>query len=458
MRLLSRCSTRVPRQSSGETMQVTALGRGFTAMGHRNYRLFWWGQLISLIGTWMQTTAQAWLVLQLTGSAADLGIVTALQSLPVLVIGFYGGVVADLMPKHKLLVITQIVQMLLAFALGALVATHTVQMWHIYLLATLLGISNAFDLPARQAFVMEMVGRDDLMNAVALSSMQFNAARVIGPAIAGISIALIGVTGSFLANGVSFIAVIAGLLMMRAAEFHEVEAMERMSVGKSLKQGCAYVIRTPTALLITVLVGVVGLFALNVTLLAPVFAQDVLHAGAAGYGGMMAAMGGGALVAALAAAYARKAGWPMIIGGTAIYLIFQVLFALSHVYVLSLVLLAIVGFGMVMMFTMANTAIQREVPNQLRGRVMGVYTAISSGTMPVGNLGCGFVAGAFGPATAMIGGAVAAAITVGGLGGWLFTHRRTPGYAMLDDEALDIAFDNAQIARGERALREAAAS
>jgi MFS family permease len=435
---------------------MMALGRGFTALRHRNYKLFFWGQLISLIGTWMQTTAQAWLVLQLTGSAADLGIVTALQSLPVLGIGFFGGVIADWMPKHKLLIITQTIQLLLAFVLGMLVLTHTVQMWHVYLLATLLGLSNAFDQPARQAFVMEMVGREDLMNAVALSSMQFNAARVVGPAIAGISIALIGITGSFFANALSFVAVIIGLFMMREAEFFEVEAVGRTSVIGSLREGFGYVMRTPIALLITLLVGLIGLFALNVTLLAPVFAQDVLHSGAVGYGGLMAAMGTGALLAALTAAYARRAGWKMILGGTLIYLVFQILFALSHVYVLSLVLIAITGFGMVTMFTSANTAIQQEVPNQLRGRVMGVYTAISGGSMPIGNLGFGFIAGAISPAFALISGALTAGATVAGLSGWLYTHRGAPGYRIGEAE-LDEAL-SAVVARREAALPESAAS
>lgn len=439
---------------------MTALGRGFTSLQHRNYKLFWWGQLISLIGTWMQTTAQAWLVLQLTGSAVDLGIVTALQSLPVLFIGMFGGVFADWMPKRRLIVVTQSAQAILALTLGVLVATHTVQMWHIYVLATLLGVSNAFDMPARQAFVMEMVGRDDLMNAVALSSMQFNAARVVGPAIAGISIALIGVTGSFMANAASFVAVIAGLLLMRSNELFGIETVARTSVLHSMREGCEYVLRTPVVLMITLLVGILGLFAFNVSLLTPIYAQDILHAGAVGYGGLMAAMGAGALVAALTAAYSRRAGWSLILGGTLMFCIFQILFAVSHVYIVSCVLLMFVGFGMVMFFTTANTAVQQEVPNQLRGRVMGVYMSVNVGTMPIGNLACGFVAGALSPAFALVTGASLATATLAGMGGWLFLHRKAPAYRIGDKDTLPaLEFDaNAPEYADRRDAVKAAAS
>jgi len=174
--------------------------RGFSALRHGNYRLYWFGQSISLIGTWMQQVAQSWLVLQLTGSAIDLGIVAALQTLPVLFVSAFGGVLADRVQKRNLMVTTQTSQMLLALVLGVLISTHLVQVWHVYVLATLLGLSNAFDMPARQSFMIEMVGRDDLMSAVALQSMQFNAARIVGPALAGLAIAAIGLTLSFYAN------------------------------------------------------------------------------------------------------------------------------------------------------------------------------------------------------------------------------------------------------------------
>jgi hypothetical protein len=407
---------------------VRSLSRGFAALRHRNYKLFWWGQLISLIGTWMQSTAQAWLVLQLTGSAADLGIVTALQSLPVLGGGLFGGVVADWMPKRRLIVITQTSQLLLALALGILVSTHLVQMWHIYLLATLLGISNAFDMPARQAFVVEMVGRDDLMNAVALNSMQFNAARVVGPAVAGISIALIGVTGSFYANAASFVAVIVGLLMMRPSELFEVEQAPRDSVIGSLMEGCRYVLRAPVILLITLLVCVLGLFAFNVPVLVPIIARDDLHSGAIGYGGLMAAQGIGALLAALTAAYMQRVSWKLIIGGALLLSGFEVLFGLSHVYVLSFVLLLVAGYGMVTFFTSANTGVQIEAPNALRGRIMGVYMSVNMGSGPIGNLTAGFLAGLYGAAFTMTATAAAAFALILGVAGFIYGRRASPAY------------------------------
>ncbi|MHB8575761.1 MAG: MFS transporter, partial [Dehalococcoidia bacterium] len=216
---------------------MTSVTRGFSAFRHPNYRLYFVGQSSSLVGTWIQLVAQAWLVLKLTNSAVDLGIVSALQSLPMLAMGSFGGAFADRLPKQRLLVLTQSAQMLLAFALGVLVSTHTVQIWHVYLLATGLGIANAFDAPARQSFVIEMVGRDDLMNAVALNSMTYNLARIIGPAIAGILIGLVGVTSSFYINGVSFLFVIGGLLLMRTDQFYAMEAAPRTSIRRSLAEG-----------------------------------------------------------------------------------------------------------------------------------------------------------------------------------------------------------------------------
>lgn len=412
----------------GDLALNAALGRGFSALRHRNYSLFWWGQLVSLVGTWMQTTAQSWLVLTLTGSAADLGIVTALQSLPVLVVGFFGGLVADWMPKRRLIIITQSIQMALALALGVLVSTGLIEVWHLYVIAALLGLTNAFDMPARQAFVVEMVGREDLMNAVALGSMQFNAARIVGPAIAGISIALIGVTGSFFANAASFAAVIGGLFMMRPADFFEVEQAPRTSVLASLAEGGRYVLRTPVILMITLLVGLLGLFAFNGPVLIPIFAKDILNSGAAGFGGLMAAQGIGALLAALLAAFMQRANWKAILAGAFVLTGFQIFFALSHVYLFSFVMLLIAGFGMVTVFTSANTGVQVQAPNALRGRVMGVYMSVNMGTMPIGNLVAGFVAGAFGAAFTMIAGCGIALVALIALAAFLYLRRYDPAY------------------------------
>lgn len=402
---------------------MSSVARGFTALRHPNYRLFWFGQLISLIGTWMQTVAQAWLVLQMTGSAVDLGIVSALQLLPVLVIGMFGGVFADRVSKRRLLLVTQTFQMLLAAILGLLVSTGLVQIWHVYLLATLLGVANAFDMPTRQAFVVEMVGREDLMNAVALNSMQFNAARIVGPALAGISIAAIGVTGSFYANAASFVFVIGGLALMRTDRFFAVEPAPRTSVIRSLAEGCRYVLNTPTVLMITALVGVLGIFAFNMNVLVPLFAKNVLHSGAGGYGLLMAAMGAGSLLAALTAAFLQRTRWDLLLGGAAVFCVFEIAFAFSHMFWLSMLLLAVTGYGLITFFMSANTGVQQKVPDQLRGRVMGVYMTVNVGATPFGNVASGALASSFGAPFAMATGAAAALVSVLLASGWLYLHR-----------------------------------
>ncbi len=413
------------------------LGRGFSALRHYNYRLFWIGQTISLVGTWMQTVAQAWLVLQLTGSAVDLGIVSALQQLPVLFVGIFGGVFADRAPKRQLLIVTQTIQMLLALVLGILVSTGTVQMWHVYVLATLLGLSNAFDMPTRQAFVMEMVGREDLMNAVALNSMQFNTARIIGPALAGITIALIGVTGSFYANAISFLFVIASLFMMRSETFFAVERAAKDSVLGSLKEGCQYVWRTPSAMLIVLIVGLLGMFTFNTQVLVPLFATDILHSGALGYGILLTGMGAGSLVAAFVAAFAQRARWRLVIGGAVGICLFELAFAFSRSYVLSLGLMVLTGFSMITMFTSANTGIQQRVPDTLRGRVMGVYTSVNMGTMPLGNLAAGALAASLGAPFAMGFGAVAALLTTAIIGARIYLRRSANLMQLEPDDFLE---------------------
>jgi MFS family permease len=430
---------------------VSTLTRGFAALRHPNYRLYFFGQLISLIGTWMQTVAQSWLMLQLTGSAVALGIVNALQMLPVLLVGMFGGVFADRVPKRRLLVITQTVQMLLALILAVLVTTGTVQVWHVYVLATGLGLANAFDMPTRQAFVVEMVGRDDLMNAVALNSMQFNAARIVGPALAGVSIAALGVAGSFYANALSFLAVIGGLLLMRTDRFFAVEAPRREPVFKSMAEGCRYVLRTPTVMLITFMVGALGLFAFNSNVLIPLFASDVLHVGAQGYGLLMAAMGAGSLGAALVAAFVQRSRWEMIVGGAIGFCLFELVFAFSHVYWLSIALLGLAGFALISFFTSANTGIQQNVPDRLRGRVMGAYMTVNMGVTPIGNLATGAMAAAFGAPAAMAIGAAAGLVSVLGGSAWLYANRGRSDLSLTLPSELEIELPSAR-ARRERAI------
>jgi len=408
-----------------EQQQAKGLLRAFTALRHRNFRLFWFGQLISLIGTWMQSIGQAWLVLELSHNALTLGLVGALQFLPVLFFALFGGVFADRWPKRKVLLFTQSSAMILAFVLWILIITGVVQIWQILVLATLLGFTNALDMPTRQAFVGEMVAREDLPNAVALNSSLFNMARIVGPGIGGLIIALLGVGPLFLLNALSFIAVIVGLALIDQNRLfvHEKHLGEgdhvKQGTLKSVREGLSYVFHTPSVALIIAVVGIISLFGINFNVVLPLFATDVLHVGATGFGFLSSAFGIGSLLSALWLAWAnrRPSIRQMLIGATA-FGITEILFALSHTYILSLVLIAAVGFAQIAFSAIANTTLQTVSPNHLRGRVMSVYMVVFAGSTPIGNLFTGGLADPFGASIALLAGAglsLAAAI-----GGWFY--------------------------------------
>lgn len=398
------------------------------ALRHRNFRLFWTGQLVSLVGTWMQSVAQAWLVLSLTGDPFVLGLVAAVQFLPVLVFGLVGGVVADQLPKRPTLVATQSAAMILAFVLGALTATGVVAVPHVLALAFLLGCVNAVDMPTRQAFVVEMVGRDAVVNAVALNSAIFNAARIVGPALAGLIIGATGIAVAFVLNGLSFLAVIAGLLLMRPEELHPAPTLARpeglAELAEQLAEGLRYVRRTPPVLLAVAVVGVVSTAGMNFSVIVPVVAQEVLRVGATGYGFLMAASGLGALTAAgLLAAVGRSEPWVIVLGGGLLGAL-EVAFGFSGSFPLSLVLLYGVGLGGIAMTATANSTIQLSTPDRLRGRVLSVYTTIFAGSTPLGSLAVGAIAGAAGaPVAAAAGGLVSLAAAIAG---GLWWRRRAP--------------------------------
>ena len=263
------------------TLRSVAAFQGWRAFRHRNYRLFFGGQFVSLIGTWMTAVAQSWLILQLTGNPFDLGLLTVVQFGPVLVLGLFGGLLADALPKRPTLYATQIVAMIVSFVLFGLAATHVVQVWQVFLLAGVMGVRNAVDMPTRQAFAVEMVGRADIGNAVALNSAMFNGARVLGPAIAGLTIGAFGVSIAFLIDAFSFLAVLFGLFLMRQDELRPAPIFARpTSVGavfKNLGEGLGYVRRTPMVLLAVVIVGVVATFGINFSILIPPLAQGILH-------------------------------------------------------------------------------------------------------------------------------------------------------------------------------------
>ncbi len=414
--------------------------RAFIALRHRNYRLFWFGQMISLIGTWMQTTGQAWLVLELTHSAWQLGIVGALQFLPILLFSIFGGVFADRWPKRNVLLFTQSAAMVQAVILCALVASGHVQLWEIYLLALLLGATNSLDMPTRQAFVVEMVGREDLPNGVALNSSIFNLARILGPGMGGLIIALSGVTTLFLLNALSFIAVIAGLLMIRTGELHAVPRRMRADgtrpkTWQSMGEGIAYIRRTPSVLLIIMVTGFVSLFGINFNVVLPLFATEVLNVGSIGYGLLSSAIGIGALFSALLIAWGNRQ--PTVRGlliGTLAFSVLLVLFAVSHNYPLSLVLILLVGFAQVAFSAMANTALQILTPDHLRGRVMSVYMAFFAGSTPIGNLLIGGLSILGGASIALLICAVLASIS--SLAGWLWRKPAEAEFARIEQVAL----------------------
>jgi MFS family permease len=382
-------------------------GLGLRAFRHRNYRLFYAGQGVSLVGTWMQQVAQAWLVLQLTHDPLWLGVITAAQWVPVLFFGLFAGVLADALPKRPTLIAVQTVMMVLALLLWLLVVTGAVQLWMIFVIAVLLGIANAVDMPVRQAFGIEMVGREDLVNAVALNSAMFNGARVIGPAVAGIVIATTDIASAFLLNGLSFVAVIVGLLLLRDDQLHATRAQAARpasfaDVRRSLREGITYVWSTPIVLTATIVVGIVATVGMNFQVLIPPYAANVLGVGADGFGFLMAASGIGSLIAALSIAFGRTSR-PMLIGSGAVVLGIS-LFAMGlwHDYALALVLPAIGGAGAIAMASTANATIQLNVPDELRGRVLAVYTTVFAGSSPFGGLLIGSIASSAGVPTAFL--------------------------------------------------------
>ena len=409
MQLLTKNQQELEITHNEHEQPTHAHSRVFSALRHRNFRLFWSGQLISLIGTWMQTTGQSWLVLQLTHSAWILGIVGALQFLPMLLFSLFGGVIADRLPKRRMLLVTQLASLLLAATLWLLVFTGVVQLWHVFILATLLGITNAFDMPTRQSFVVEMVGREDLPNAVALNSSIFNMARIIGPGIAGLLIAWLGEGPLFLLNAVSFIPVIISLFMIHEHELrvHHVAKAAQQGTLKSLREGLSYVAHTPVVLLIIATVGLVSLFGINFNVTLPLIADGVLKIGPQGFGFLSSAFGLGSLLSALWLAWKNnQPGITSIIVACLFFAVFEALFAISHWYILSLVLIALVGFAQIAFSAKANATLQTVTPDHLRGRIMSVYIIVFAGTTPIGNLFTGGVAHIAGASVALLAGAL----------------------------------------------------
>jgi MFS family permease len=390
------------------------------SLRHRNFQLFFSGQLISLIGTWMQNIAQSWLVYRLTGSSLLLGVVGFAGQIPVFLLAPVGGMAADRWNRHRVVIATQTLSMILALVLAGLTLSHIVRVWEIGVLAACLGAVNAFDIPARQSFLIEMVGREDLMNAIALNSSMFNGARVIGPAVAGLLVAWIGEGWCFFANAVSYIAVIAGLLLMRLGPPRKV--VNRTPPIEHIAEGFRFVHRTKPIAALMMLIGLVSLVAVPYTVLMPIFADRILHGGARGLGILMGAVGTGALLGALTLAMRRGVqGLGRWVGFSAMaFGISLVVFSFSRWFWVSVILLIPTGYAVMLQMSSSNTLIQAMVPDELRGRAMSVYTMMFMGMAPMGSLFAGALADRIGaPWTVAIGG-------LGAVAGAFFFLKRLP--------------------------------
>lgn len=380
--------------------------RVLSSLRNRNYRIYWTGQSVSLIGTWMQSTAQGWLIYQLTGSSFYLGLVSAMATLPVLFFSLFGGALADRIPKRKLLLFTQTILALQAISLGVLVLTGVIQVWHVMLLSLLLGLMNAIDAPTRQSFIFELVGKDLLMNAIGLNSISFNTARILGPVIAGILISAVGLAHCFIINGISYFATIIALISMKIPDVARASREEQIT--KSVKEGLTFVRRRLDIFSLLAIVASSSLFAFSYTALMPVFAGDVLKTGATGLGGLMSAVGVGALLGALNVASMTNRGRSAKVAFVAnlTLSISLILFSLSRWYWVSLIFLGGVGFSMITQNSTVNNLIQTNTPDHMRGRVMGLYSITFMGLAPLGNLLAGTVAQFAGAPIAVLIGAI----------------------------------------------------
>jgi len=379
----------------------------FAALQYPNYRLWFWGQLISLFGSWMQITAQGFLIYQLTKSPAYLGLVGFVAGLPTWIFMLFAGVVADRVPRRRLLIITQATMLALAFILAGLTFGHLVEPWHILVLAFGMGVANAFDAPARQAFVLEMVEPEDMTNAIALNAAMFNSATALGPAVAGVTYALFGPGWCFTINGISFIAVITALALMKLRPF--IPKARVTSVLQDLKEGLRYVASHRMIRTIIVTVGAVTLFGFAYATLMPAWAVKVLGGNSTTNGFLLSARGVGALIGALLIASLGRFKFRgrLLTFGTLAFPSFVILFAFVRWLPLSLLILIAAGMSHILIFNLCNSLVQSFSPDGLRGRIMSIYSFVFFGLMPVAALWIGGAAEKFGePAAVIIGGSI----------------------------------------------------
>ena len=400
----------VPSAETGDVRRVPVAGlrwtEAFAAFRHRNYRIFFAGQVVSLVGTWLQSTAEGWLVYELSGSSVALGAIRFAHMLPFALMALWGGLVADRRSKRAVLLGTQSAAMGLALLLAWLVFAGRVEVWHVAAIGFTLGIVNAFDVPARQAFVVELVGRDDLINGIALNSSMFNLARVVGPAVAGLLIGTVGLAGCFLLNGLSYVAVLAGYAMLRLPKFERVA--ERPSFRAATGEAWGYIRASVPLRSILLLVATFSVFGASFAVLMPVFAKDVLGGDAASFGTLMAFNGGGALAGGLTLASVGKRFRPRTLVFAGLFGCCGLLigFAWMREFWAACALLFGAGFFMIVFLATANTATQLRSPDALRGRIMGFYSLSFLGMSSVGGLLAGWLAQVMGAPWAVTFGAV----------------------------------------------------
>jgi MFS family permease len=359
----------------------------FPALTHKNFRYYWIGQCVSLIGTWTQNIGQSWLVLSITGSPFLLGLLTAVQFLPILIFSLFAGVVVDKYPKKKILLVTQTISMVLAFTLAILIFTHNTRYIYILILAFILGLANTIDMPARQSFTIELAGKEDLLNAIALNSAIFNLARILGPAIGALLMAYLGAGWCFLINGISFIAVIYGLTNIKTSNFVR-ERLSDKNIFAEIKDGLIYIYKNTTLLKPILMVTVIGIFAFNYAVLAPVLTKAVFHRQEKSYGFLMSALGVGSLFGALTVSVINKSGpkKKMLFISCSVISVMLFLVGLSNSFYLTALLFVITGiFNMYFSIT-ANSTLQINSSNEFRGRVMSVYSLVFAGVAPIGSM------------------------------------------------------------------------
>lgn len=421
------------------------LKRGFSALSVRNYRLYWWGQVVSLIGTWMQQVSLPWLILALGGSPIQLGYVAVLQFGPALFLAPFGGVIADRIDKRHALIGSQVAASFQAFILFVIIATGVVEIWMVMVMAFMLGLVNAVDMPMRQALAADLVPRHLLHNAIALNSMAFNSARVVGPALAGVIIAVgTGVTGSTIAgvavnlgiNTLTYAGVLTGLLRMNPREIRRMERPEEHPpVLESLREGFWFAVRTPLVLWCLVLLGGIAAFGFNFQILLPLFATGILNLNADGYGALFAALGIGSLGGSLTLAIMqRRRAIPLMLGGGIVFSFLLVAIATTRNVLFAAPLILAAGYFSMLMINTINATVQANVTDALRGRVMSFYVTVFAGSAPLGGLFAGFVAETWGTPAAFVTGAVLSLVTVGivALGLRWAGGRGSLGVTMLD--------------------------